>query len=617
MTGRRLAALLVAVVTALAAAGCGLPSRTQPTVVEDAPRPGGLSDTQTDQQPGPDNATGAQDLVERYLRAAAGGNEDTQDRPKGFDNAADRVREFLTKDAKETWRPGQAKELKVVQAGVSPAVRTASPDTERVDVLLRPVGSLNSEGEIIPAADTKPFTVSYTVVSTTNGVARSGWRIANPTDGMLLSTVGLKNLYEARSLYFWDRGNTHLVPDLRYLARSIPEEQRPNELVSWLKGGPSGWLAPATNGVPDIIQVKDRVSVGSQPNSRLQVNLSAKANSAPDDVKRFFVQLQWSLTPTGGTVDLRIENQRIDDLPVNDYLRYNPAYLAGDQDPRAFCVLGGKVRPIAGNGAETQILSSQENSNVLRAALTSDQSLALVRADGPGRQRLWLGSWDQSDRGGAHVIPTDFTAVTMSRPVWLANAGPRVLVAAGGVLYDVLYAERSGVVRRVDGVDAVSAFAPAPDGRRLAFVSRGRVYVAPLVIDQESRFISVGPAQEVPAGLTDLTDPTAVAWTREQTLIVAGRAAGKTVFVELGTDGALVQPLDLNNVGELTVTELAARPVVRKDDRVRTGSILFEAGGRALQTYSNSVNDIFLDPPAPSAPPGQPNGPTAPFFQDW
>jgi hypothetical protein len=76
MTWRRLVyAALAAALLAPLLAGCGVPSSSKPVVVG-AATPRGLS---SDQAPitkqGPDRTIDAQELVRRYLRAMAWGNE--------------------------------------------------------------------------------------------------------------------------------------------------------------------------------------------------------------------------------------------------------------------------------------------------------------------------------------------------------------------------------------------------------------------------------------------------------------------------------------------------------------------------------------------------------------
>ena len=186
---RRLLALLLVIVSLLAFTGCGLPEHTTPIVVGDAPREGGPADDDIRSRSTAKDAPSGQALVERYLKAAAGANESATDR-KPFEEASTRLKDFLTPDSANRWKPGQSTDLKVVQVASRPAARTAAPDVERVDVDLRPVGTAQRSGQIVPPAIPCP-------TACPTGEARRGRRpapsrILDPPDGMLLSSAGLQ-----------------------------------------------------------------------------------------------------------------------------------------------------------------------------------------------------------------------------------------------------------------------------------------------------------------------------------------------------------------------------------------------------------------------------------------
>ena len=98
-------ALALVAVVAMLAAGCGVPGSSRPVVVGDAPKLGARGDSSPVSPHGPDAAADARQLVEYYLQAAAWGNAVSQDRPHAYDDAVNRVRQFLTLDGR-TRRPG-------------------------------------------------------------------------------------------------------------------------------------------------------------------------------------------------------------------------------------------------------------------------------------------------------------------------------------------------------------------------------------------------------------------------------------------------------------------------------------------------------------------------------
>jgi hypothetical protein len=598
------AALALALTVLVAVAGCGVPHSSNPVVVGEATPKGASNDRAPTPRQGPDRTIDAQELVRRYLRAAAGGNEVGQD-PGAMDGAANFARSFFTAAARSTWSPGQ--DITVVRTRVSLPVVT--PGGTRVDVSMQPIGRLNSHGTIEPGAESVAQPYQFTVVQADDG---PGLRIANPPPGMLLSDEGLDSLYDVRPIYFWDTGNRTLVPDLRYITKSTSSVNRDVTLAGWLRDGPSAYLRQAVNPVPAAIEIKDRLVLDG---SRLRVNLSAKAASVQPQLLKFVVQLRWTLRWLQGAVDLQIEGQR-QDLSTNDALTYNPAAVAdGQKDPPRFSVVDGQVRQLGGDPVRLPALNSDVNTSVVSAAILrgSAQQVALVRQDGAGRVRLWLGAYRANipQYGG-----TDLVAGTMSRPVWLAEPSPRVLVAANGRLYDVPFEGRQPVDETPPGIRAVTAVSVAPDGRRLALVADGRAYVG--VVQNDQRSVSVTQVQEVRTGLSDVTG---IAWSREEWVVVAGRA-GQSALVEATIDSALIEPLQLRNVPGPTVTRVAALPAVRAADppRGERGLILLEANGRSYNVFSASVEEVSPEPPAPiptpSTTPAKQPVPTSPFFLD-
>jgi hypothetical protein len=319
-------------------------------------------------------------------------------------------------------------------------------------------------------------------------------------------------------------------------------------------------------------------------------------------------------------VELQIEGQR-QDLQPADVMSDNPAVAPdGQRDPPRFAVIGGQVRQIEGDPTNLAVLADEDNAGVVRAAIlrASPARVGLVRGDGAGRVRLWLGWYEQASET-ARYTRTELTAAAMSRPVGLVTPnGPIFLVAADGRLYSVPM-DGVAVDRTPSGVRAVTSVSVAPDGQRIAFVADGRPFVAVLRADGS---LEVGPPVELRSGLSDVVG---VAWSREDWLVVAGRVAGQSALVEITTDSVLVEPLQLRNLPGLTVTGVAADPAVKFSDppRGERALIMMEANGRAYRVYSLSVVEMVPEgtPASPSPSPSaatstSPAPPTAPFFLD-
>jgi hypothetical protein len=606
---RGLLALLVVAALPLPLVGCGVPNSGPPIVVKDALGDrGSTGSNKPISKKTPAGATDALDLVGRYLKASAWANE-VGPEPEMIDKAADPVKEFMTTAAQTNWQRGQ--EITVVRTRFAPLTPTANGT--RVDAVIQPLGVLNSRGTIEPKANMTPTIYPFMVVPAERG---SGLRISNPPAGMLLSVEGIDELYDVQPIYFWDTANRNLVPDLRYISKSVSPANRLFQVANWLLGGPSDFLKPTVNPVPAGIELKDR-PVLDGASGTVRINLSAKAASVQVQLPKLTVQLKWSLRPQGG-LELQIEGQR-QDLGRDAGLD-NPAATPDDQkDPPRFAVVDGRVRHIGGDSTAVPVLASDDNSGVVSAAIlrNSGQPVALVREEG-GRVRLWLGSYDQGKRAGRYT-PVDLLAETMSRPAGLTTPAlndPAFLVAADGGLYAVSVASKQVVDRTPAGIVGVTAVSVARDGRRVALVAAGRVYVGVVVFDGSSP--SLTQLEEVHTGLSDAAG---VAWSREEWLVVAGRLAGQWSLVEMTIDSALVEQMSLRNLSGLAVTRVVADPFVRRDDpgRGERGPIMIEANGHAYRVFSESVDEWATDgspTPLPSGTSAKQSLPSAPFFLD-
>jgi hypothetical protein len=621
MRKRRAGPVLVLLAATAMVAGCGVPANTKPVVVGDAPRLGAHSDANPKPPDGPDGAGTPLELVKRFLAASAWGNEITEDRPRAFDDAVDKVRQFIVEEQRASWQPKKEKNglavVRVVDTG--PPVPATGGE---VILTLLPLGVLGDNGRFEPKLG-QPYNQTFVVKQSAEG----GLRIDNPpADMLLLSDEALRDWYELHPIYFWDVDDKLLVPDLRYLAKVVPGTKRPNEIVKWLLGGPSSWLNGLASPVPGIT-LQDKLYYEG---NTLVVNLAAKAASLDPAVLGHFVhQLRWSLRPSEAPVDLRIGGNKPEQaVPGSSdrYLAFNPSGPPTVlPEPDAFVVSGGQVHPVRrGADRAVPVLTAEQNVGIVAAALTRDRA-ALVRADG-NRRRLFLGRFD-SEQGPVVYRDTGLVRTTMSRPVWLSQSGPRVLVAADGKLFDVSFpdgASSDGVTRRevdmgdLDGRGPVTAFAVAPDGWRIALVVRNVVYLAELVVDDKG--LRIGHPHPVstraPSEPAELVEVKGVGWSREDWVVVAGRsAAGGSALVEVTVDGARAERLVLASLESLTVTGVVAQP--QSPVNGSPGFLMVEAEDGVYKVFSRDVGRLLpssSSPPPSAKPPVLPPVASAPFF---
>ena len=607
---RRRTAAVIGVALAVSLAGCGITGSGRPVVVGDAPRLGLRAEVPDASVAQPDDAHTAPDLVKLYLEAAAWANL-TQSDPTVAAAAVTRAQSFLTPEGRAKWQPGTS--VNVVQATLDPAVQ-AGKDKVRVQATIRPLGVLTETGSVSPPDDPQPIPYTFQVSQLPGG----GYRLDDPPQGLLLSVDGLSRLYETHPVYFWDHGDGRLVPDLRYLPRSVDQAKRPNTVVNWLLAGPSKWLEPAAQRVPVGIELADSVTV-TPDGQKVVVNLSARAASLQDRLAHLLIQIRWSLRPTALPVELQIGGQRQSGLygSSDEYLSANPAVPAGGAEPDRYCVSDGQVRPaeVRSGKIPTELLSTTSNANVVSAAIYSRApAVALVTAVPGGRRQLSLGASDRSKLGTGSYLPVGLVAATMSRPVWMSDPTPRVLVAADGGLYQA-YAGTVGAPH-VDAITPaslgrVTAVAVAPDNRRIALIADGQLYVAPLHVAET---VVVGQLRRLETGLSQ---PVGVAWSQENRVVVAGRGAGVTSLVEASVDGVTVAqiPLALDNTSVSWIVGYPSDPSRGADGSV-PGVLMVEAVIPAVLPTSQAYKAFSKDL-RPLHPVGLPDTPcTAPFFVD-
>jgi hypothetical protein len=604
----RLAACLVAAGLVLGAGGCGVPGSSAPVVVGDAPKLEARLGTDDAQPLGPDGARNGTELVLRYLEAAAWANgTSTEDRPKAMEDAAARVRAFFTDDARAQWRP--LSDLTVVQATVGQPKPVGGGKTQ-VTVDWWSIGTLSDHGWIdtAQAGTATPHTATFEVVQTETGSLRIS---GGAPPGLLLSAGALTTLYEEHPIYFWDQSDLELLPDLRYLPKSIPAARRPTVVVNWLLDGPSPWLHPIAQRVPQGIEVNGNVAQPDQrPDSPMVVNLSANAARLQDRLPHLVSQLRWSLRPFAGPVQLQIEQHQQGgvDGSTSAYLANNPAYSTGEPD--RYCVAGGQITPseLHSPRPALPVMKNPVNSAVVSAAVTHNQMAALVRQAGSDRQQLWLP--DRSDPNKDRYIATSVVGRSITMPVWVSWPSAGVLVSVDGELN---YVPASGAVP-VDVTPTgfekkISAVALAPDSRRLGLVADGQVYVTTLITGPGNT-LTLAPPRLL---YTGLTQPVGVAWSREIRLVIAGHNGNASTLAEVSPDGGTIDILPLTNLANLVVTRLAGYPRSPLSGPGLSGIVgllTVEAGGRTWKVFAGQVEELPPKDRAANA------ACTAPFFVD-
>jgi hypothetical protein len=588
-------------------AGCGVPGGGGPIV--DGPGPTYDQNIEgKDAPPDPAAATTQINAVRLFLAAISGPLET----PELRGAARERARKFLTGGAGRAWQPSTD------QVTVVRVENLTTWDVTKVVGDLQPVGVLQpARGEVQGYTDgsTAPVRVEFTVVP---NATQTGYLIDKlPLDllppGLLLSSVALEKTYfTPQVIYFWDKDQRALVPDLRYVPRvGVPESQQKAYIVNWLIGDPSELISSvALSIVPSGTQLK--IPSVLTEGDRLVVNLTGALGALKaEDLDKVMAQLRWSLQPqswvTGGSVELQIASrpQRFNH-PDDFYRAANPADLIRDEDAQPFCVVDGVISAVDSGYPVPAVLAAPEhNRTVLQAALSRDkQRAALVT----GEHRLRLG---QAGQNGAAPSFTDvpLTGQRWSRPMFLPS-GQRLLVAVDGVLYAITSSNQFTPVQ-----ENVTAFAVSPDGYRIALVGRGAVRVAAL---HDGDRVTIGTPRPLDAGRQDVTG---LAWTRLDRLVVAGHAPGGYGLTEVSLDGVVQNTW--TNTFRSPIASVVAYPKL-PSQIPGPGPVMVQTdNGAAYRVFAYSepksltIQESKPGPsPSPSTTPVTKPPPTAPFFAD-
>ncbi|MEV6633964.1 LpqB family beta-propeller domain-containing protein [Actinoplanes sp. NPDC051470] len=600
---------LIAVVLAgtLLAGGCGIPDNTVVRPIN--PDPVGGEVNTTPQAPGRvlrSDTTNIKEFATNFLLAAAGDQG----------TAADRVKQFLSPDVAATFRP-QPDGIKVIRLVGEPQ---NNPDDPNVTIPYREVGMLRAKGVLEPT--TNPETEQLKLeIGEVNGL--DGLYVRKPVTYVFLDVDALDNYYQKQTIYFWNQEHSGLVPDTRYLPRDLPATQRPNQIIDWLTSGPQGWLGSVVEPLPEGTKAIGNVPAIS--NSTLQINLSGQVLPEKDSagaLQRLQQQLRWSMRPLPNTLALSIEHED-HTYTGDDYLPANPAYQT--EGPERFAIYNKQIVRLAHSerpGQAVPIVRPQDNKNVLSAALAMSGSrsyAALVVDEGNRKQSLKVGA---AGAGEAVTLTRKRlpAGADVGHPVWAvspigADPGTNGLITMNGGLYS-FPAEGFGsadagltAVQWPGGAPgAITAVAVAPDSHRVALVAGGALYLSGL------SFGDGGLQLTSPHVIrTELQDLTAVTWSNEESLALAGLERGtdrRYATMEVSIDGAF-QSYRQDSLSSIPVTNMTSRPASpTRDDSGAVAYLIGDAAYDEQKAQKMTVGDLAVKVDNPT------KGivPTAPFF---
>lgn len=417
----------------LALAGCGVPDSSEPILVGTAPAAGDpVTGAGTVRLPDREGATSAMDLATRFVQAGAAANWDPdREEANRIQEAITWAGQFLATDLRRTYQPSGG--VLVVDA------RFEEDPDDRVRAILTPVGTLEATGVLGPPAQSAPPVINIQFQATTvNGTLlltmAQGSQLPN---FLLLSLAGLQTLFEERPVYYWNKADTFLVPDRRYVSKGISDEKRARAIINQLFAGPSRFLG-------DFVRTPSRTTLDNPElnGNRIRVNLAPTGQQADREeaLRHLAWQIRWSVHKPSSTPEVEIQIAGRSQLVDSDtgFLQQNPSQPRGNQtaagEDRLFAVQNGQVVAVSPTAAIPSILGEPENSSVVLAAVNRQNNAAALVRRVAGRLELRIGSGPDplfQQVGFPGPQPT-----TMSRPSYIAGAG-RVLIAVDGNLYDV------------------------------------------------------------------------------------------------------------------------------------------------------------------------------------
>ena len=221
----------------------------------------------------------------------------------GPQNNYEIARTYLTESLKTEWNPGQEV---LIQDG-TPVITLL--DDNSASVLVRISARINERGEYqaLPLGTTRLVEVNFDNSS-------GAWRISSAPNLTMVIRPVFDVIFQAYSIYFFDKQRKHLVPDVRWFPLRASTSTR---LVSALLDGPSAWLE---NAVESAIPNGTRLTLNSVTvtDGIANVDLSARALSATATAKQLIQsQIRETLLQLDSVFSVRVTIERagIDQVP--------------------------------------------------------------------------------------------------------------------------------------------------------------------------------------------------------------------------------------------------------------------------------------------------------------
>lgn len=213
------------------------------------------------------------------------------------------AREYLTTQARRTWKPGWSAVVYSNDPNVQPAVYTGTGRGRQAAVTIG--GSVQAilsgqGGYAVPSASAAGGLPGNQLTFTLEKVGGQ-WRISKAPQYLLLTSYQFQSDYQLRNLYFFDPTGRFLVPDPVYVPVTTPTAANLIEgLVYDLIHPPPDWLS---RGATYTAFPKGTTTVGdiTLNGGTAAIDLGGGIGKAPKDslLLKVSAQLLWTLTGSG------------------------------------------------------------------------------------------------------------------------------------------------------------------------------------------------------------------------------------------------------------------------------------------------------------------------------
>lgn len=441
---------------------------------------------------------------------------------------------------------------------------SAAPDEQIVTVRGGHVGRLAADSSFIPADDAVEQNVRLRKES-------GEWRIVDPPQSVLITVSDFEETYFRVPVYFFAPESNVLVPDLRYVVAS-PQSGLPARVVDLLLAGPSDGLTGAVrNPLGDNASLATNVT--TTRDGALAVPLTGVAEKSGNDKELIAAQVVRSLqTVTTSRVRLLSNGSAL----VQDHRDWRPGELPSYQaaatpssDLPGLMVAGGQVHSLANGAPIPGPAGSGRNVRSAAQSLGGDQLAVVERANQGVRLRVGpYGSQGQAVELDANRMtrPTWVPATSrseQSREVWTVTGGERVVqVVTDAEGRWVTQSVNSSEITPIGSIDALRL---SRDGARAAMIIGGKVVVAAVVRDDDSRASVALRAPRVLQG-DELDDAVALDWKGQDALVVATQSESSPV-VRVPLDGLRIDQFNSSNLiaPMRAITAAPGRPTVVAD----------------------------------------------------